>query len=797
MTLSSGFAPHAPKARARRAGFSLIELLVGVVLAFVLLAAILSLFNAYNTSVLREEQRVEVQQAGRNSIRLIRDDLELVGADVVRERGQAAMVFAAPWEVVFNANIDDTYGELADGVTMPHGGADSPYTGSAYESDAETIRYWTGQPDATTRDFSVHSSDRVIYKKVNDHDKAVLGYGVRYDDGTIPYRDGSHVAPLFSFWGDFDFDESTPPTLWGDTSGDGALSNAEREALFKGEFSWSYQGPTGTINVGNTPGGAVYLNRVGGQPSNRENDDNGNGQLDASEDLNRNGRFDTNLLDSAITRVDLNVTVISQFGEPLVTLDRGEQFREYAVSTTVAPRNLGAPPSKDCGGAPGPPTNAAAAIQDCGYGISVSWNRSADDGLNDNDVMWYEVFRKIESSTSPHEWVFHAFVPATNSASYTYLDANVYKEPIYGDVDPDPLVERIELIGYDFPDHQYRIQAVDCGDSHSGPSDSNTVSPTTTFPTNPPEIALWDTPCFIPSSPASMTEGSITVMWTASTDAQVDEYWIYRSDPNITTEVNGYEIARVDIADVNSACATAAGSLIQAEKQCVNEDFYRWGTTYVWRDQPGSPGRNAVAPPINGRSFGLSDGGYGAGGSPSGSGFDEEDMAKYTYEVKSYRSNDECLSTGLRYVSACDNYNEAQSYNCYDDTALPPGRFSPPWNVLVYDTSVYDSDGTVDPAMTVYWDASPSQFCESSGSPNNDIPDLSRYYVYRSKQPMTYDGFTGRLQRVILREDSTAPFDPTGEVNVFDATQKIIVFKGVPRADATFVYSYEDTPDII
>jgi len=802
-----------------RAGFSLIELLISSVLMVFLIAAIYTLFVSYKKAVLVEEEKVEIQQGSRVALGRIKEDIELIGAGIRRDGGQEAVIYAAPWEMVFNADLGKwgtassgelDFGEMATTQQITYGPSDTIYKGFCVPDPdtcggnccgtAETIHYYMG--NSTSRDYSYHDYDQEILRRINDQTDpdgnpivTVVGFGIRYDDGTQPYNDGTHIRPLFTFWGDFDFDPTTPDTLWGDSSGDGELSSGEIAALVRGNYSWG--------SLGNMPDGAIFLNKKGADLVNSEVDANSNDVLDPDEDINHNGRFDVNLLDGIISRIDLKVSMIAQRPDPSgVAFHPGtEFFREHTVSTSVDPKNLGKPEEGDCGPPPGAPTSCSAAEENCGYGIRVSWFASQDDGNGADDVLWYEILRAAGPG-SPN-FVFYSIQPALGQASYSFLDTDIVKEPEY---DENPLSPTYgEFIGWTFFPHRYKIHAVDCGNSESPGCITTALTPTTSYPQDPAEVDVWDTPCYVDTTSSSpgRNYGSITVMLEKSPDSDISEYWIFRSDANAVEYFNeNHPIAKIPTNPSatngpNTTCATGASSLIDAERRCAGVSYYRYADKYyVWRDDSFWPGRTISLPPFDGSAFGLRDGGYGTGGSTTGSGFDPDRMNLYSYKVKSYRSSDECLSRGLRYSSKCGNYFEAQSFNSYDAAGLDPGRYSPPWNVRVYDVSEYDDlYGTIHPKLKVLWNASPSQFCESTSSPDNDIPTMTRYYIYRSKRPLTYDPFDGRLQRVLLIEDAFK--QPTGEFNVYRATPQVVVFKGVGIGSYnTLGYSFTDEESV-
>lgn len=774
---------HFPKSTTPRravggAGFSMIELLVAITLTAILVAVIYALFTSYERAVMTEEGRIEIAQGSRATLSRLKADMELVGSNVQFEKGQPGMIYAGPWEMLFNGDVTDAQFELTAGssVTYPFVGGGRTYTGRFFDSPAETVHYYmsTGTSTASSdMDFSSHPNDRVLVRRINGNPntEVAVGYGLLADiDGSSQYTypDGARVTPLFSFWGDFDFDPETPPTLWGDSDGNGALSDSEMQALYSGSYSHSYAGPFGTVSISGLTRGALYLNNVAGSPSNTE-DANNNGRLDYGEDVNRNGRLDLNLLDSAITRIDLNVTMVAQRPDKQgAAFIHNSPYKEHTVRTSVDPRNLGKPIERDCAGNPDPATDASAGEEDCGRGVFVSWNKSSDDGDNDNDVLWYEIYRSINGGTA----AFLTVVAADGGANaatcggkdYCFVDQNIEAGDAY----------------------VYSIYAVDCGDNHSSVVTTGSVTPTEEPVLAPTEFEIWDSGCY----KSAQDYGSITLRWHQSAGTGVTEYWIYRSNGNVIDEMISVPIAKVSTshAQLNTACAAGATSYIQAEYQCRNAKFYKYNDYYVWRDELDSPGRNASLPPIDGAQFGIKTGGY----NPS---FSQNDMMRYQYEVRAYNSSTECLSNPLEYVSECA-YNEAQSINS-EVSSDTPSRFSPPWNIQVRDTSLYDGSD-VEPALTVSWDASPSQFCEISGA-DGDIPDLTRYYVYRSTTYLDYEVGTCRLRHALLKEDGSGVLD--GGFQFYSGTgipANAIVFKGVAMTSATTLnYSFKDQQSVL
>ncbi|MCB9488282.1 MAG: prepilin-type N-terminal cleavage/methylation domain-containing protein [Deltaproteobacteria bacterium] len=750
-------------AAASRQGFTLVELLVAAALALIVVGVVYALFTGFQNAVIDEERRVEIAQSGRTSVGILKEDLSLIGANTRTDRNQPALIYAAPWEILFNADRETSYSELQSGASNkieygPSGAYE--YLGQDYESDAETVHYFIDingtQPDY--EDYSTHPNDRSLYRRINKDEATEVGFGIRYDDGTMAYKNGAHVSPMMTYWGDFDFDDSTPPSLWGDASGDGVLSDSEKAVLMAGGYVWTFQGPTGTVSVGPIPDGAIFLSQDSGGDLSNSEDTDGDDELDPGEDLNHNGRLDYNLLDSVISRVDVTVSVIAQKAEKRKGQTRayinGEPYREVTVQTSVNPRNLRRAPTRDCGLAPPAPGSVTPGCRSCGRGINVAIGRSGDDGLGENDVLWYEIYRADEDETGNlGAYQFLTIIPATGAQLvYNYLDESVEADTEY----------------------QYRVHAVDCDDQHSDAEDSSTITCATGSVPPPTGTTLWDTACYLNSTDPSNGRGSITVAWTESTDPDVSEYWIYRTDDVVTGILPSTPpIAKVEISDANTTCAIGS-NVLAAEDTCKDQKFYKVGSKFVWRDEEGAPGRGTSSGPPNGMSFGI-----GAHDSSATFNSTDFDAGTQLYEVVAYRDTDSCLSDPDTYDSDCGNFNDAQSFNAYDDYSGPPGRFSPPWEMLVQDVSSYSSDPLTNAyRMRVSWSSSPSEFCEDTVSPNNDIPDLTQYYVYRSTEKKTVDSTSCALQPVMLVTDASG--FPTGEFDFEDTgtpSAKVIAYK--------------------
>ncbi len=716
-----------------QAGFSFVEMLIAVALAAILVIVIYQIFIKYKDTVTVQEDVIDSQQSGRIALAKLKEDLMLIGRNAKVNEGQEMMIYAAPWELVFNGDITDEFGQPSNPITINYGpGNNLSYTTAnwADNNTCETVHYYMHEPNVANeeKDYSYSPYDREIRRAINDQvdppvssgesPSAVIGYGVRYDDGTsaMAYDNGEHITPLFTYWGDFDLNPTTVDTLWGDTDANGRLSTAEISALLTGNYSWSYTGPSGAVSITNIPAGAILLIANGGAYTNDEDLD-GDNLLDPGEDYNRNGKLDHNILASVIHRIELNITTIAQnpdlkYHHPR---DYNYRFRETWVNTAVEPRNLARTQVRECGEPPQAPGSVLVACQDCGRGISVTWNRSPDDGVGDNDVLWYEIYRRAApEGGGTGDWVYLTMVPADGATSYNWLDANI----IAGRA------------------HQYQIYAVDCGDGRSTGTLSNSVTCAAPLATAPDSnyFYAYDTPQATPGS-----TGSITLVWQASLDGgvpdeDVTEYWIYRSEPENTDSIavpsaipsggaNEWPLAKVkaspsDPEGPNTSC-TSVTTLdyfdTEAHADCVDQKYWMFGNFYVWHDEIGGAGRfGGALAPVPGGQFGIG-----------------TNQQRYFYQIRAYTGADECLSLPASLQSNCDDYSDVQSFDC-GSTISGRSRFTPPLTLTVSDLSTYSYiPNTTDvTSFQLTWSHSLSEYCTLAAC---EDPDW--YYVYRGSLP--------------------------------------------------------------
>src|SRR4030095_5495254 len=86
-------------------GFSAVEALVSVaVLALIVLFAV-TMFQSSNKMARSASIQGDSQQSARVAVDLITKDMRALGYGVDTGGGQLGLVYAGPWDVIFNANI--------------------------------------------------------------------------------------------------------------------------------------------------------------------------------------------------------------------------------------------------------------------------------------------------------------------------------------------------------------------------------------------------------------------------------------------------------------------------------------------------------------------------------------------------------------------------------------------------------------------------------------------------------------------------------------------------------------------
>lgn len=267
----------------REAGFSLIEMLVSLALFSVVLAMVFAFMDQAGKNLETEASGVETQQGARVALDELGLLVQQAGYGILRSEPnnpatwQRAILHAGTHALAFNADLDAGRGAIgpATSLEFPDG---SSYAGEGDDEStdgAETYYYtidanddgrisaadrWATADGAYNPAASTNNPlDYALFRRVYGFDgeetggalDALTPYLFTNATATDDYGDGTTPDPLFVYWlsEDLDGDDRLadrecviPPCfsgasrrpgvyLWGDSDFDGALSEAEKEAL--------------------------------------------------------------------------------------------------------------------------------------------------------------------------------------------------------------------------------------------------------------------------------------------------------------------------------------------------------------------------------------------------------------------------------------------------------------------------------------------------------------------------------------------------------------------------------------
>jgi hypothetical protein len=369
-------------------GFTLIELLVSLGAMVMLLAIVFNTFYVSKKSYLTADELTNIRQNGRAALELLARDIRMMGFGIDLTNDQPKICYAGPYQLVFNANLDcinedtnlnglldsgedlnsngfldqcvDTIGQQEISMVPGNLPANVYNPPMQYTSGAETIRLTmdTGTDSDTSSGYVTYDDNEDSYfdndgdpntkNTENPHDYIIMrdtngaglqpvafhvrGWGGANDN--YPNSSNSRPMPLFQYWGHFNDDAEAPDDepldLWGDTDGNGILSNGEITA-------WVGADTPANTNAGKLVWATEDDGSGGGTA--------GDGILNGTEDRNGNGKLDTTL-DDALMRIVITVTMESSkvdmdHDEPEVSTD--ENTYHYYVDefyADIMPRNL-------------------------------------------------------------------------------------------------------------------------------------------------------------------------------------------------------------------------------------------------------------------------------------------------------------------------------------------------------------------------------------------------------------------------------------------------------------------------
>lgn len=240
------------KIRDKAAGFTLVEMVISVLVLGIILVAMGGLFVLFQKSSAQTTELAEAQQNARIALDFITEQLRQAGSQTDYFRGQRPIVHAGPYQVAFNADIDN--GQTIDGLgplaalrrslspnRVPPTGTTIYAPAADYQSNAETIVLTLDSnsdgvvtagdrgddAEESGRNTNLFMLKRVVYgydgigaNEVRESNLSLVRGPNLSATWTIP-------PPLFQYWYDHDENSQTADRLWGDSDANGVLEGGE------------------------------------------------------------------------------------------------------------------------------------------------------------------------------------------------------------------------------------------------------------------------------------------------------------------------------------------------------------------------------------------------------------------------------------------------------------------------------------------------------------------------------------------------------------------------------------------
>ena len=217
-------------------GLTLIEVLVASTIMLFVFAMVYTAFIQSRKVSIRNQMDVEILQNARIGLDEMSRKLRMIGYRRDKARGQVALIEAAPFQIIFNADLDNARDVLPPGTPVRlYDATDYVTPMQNYSTGAETIR-WTldtnddgvvdrfdTNDDEEEQNTSWNPNDMVLIKEINGgHDSQItLSILGPYDVNDQP----TDVTPMFQYWL---LEPNNTFSLLGDDDGDGQLEGNER-----------------------------------------------------------------------------------------------------------------------------------------------------------------------------------------------------------------------------------------------------------------------------------------------------------------------------------------------------------------------------------------------------------------------------------------------------------------------------------------------------------------------------------------------------------------------------------------
>jgi prepilin-type N-terminal cleavage/methylation domain-containing protein len=222
--------------RKSNSGFSLVELLVASTIMLLVLAMAYTAFIQTRKVSIRNQMDAEIIQNARVGLDEMARTLRMIGYQCDRNNGQVALIEAAPFQILFNADVYAQYSTLRPGGMVRL--YDSSYYKAPmvnYTTHAETIR-WTldtnddglvdkrdTNDDEEERETAWNPNDMVLIKEINGERDQQVTLSVL---GPFDAKDQrTNLTSLFQYWL---LEPNQTFSLLGDSNNDGRLDGDEQ-----------------------------------------------------------------------------------------------------------------------------------------------------------------------------------------------------------------------------------------------------------------------------------------------------------------------------------------------------------------------------------------------------------------------------------------------------------------------------------------------------------------------------------------------------------------------------------------
>jgi prepilin-type N-terminal cleavage/methylation domain-containing protein len=234
---ASRITPHVSRIIMKsNSGFSLVELLIASTITLLVLSTVYTAFIQTRKVSIRNQMDTEILQNARIGLDEMVRTLRMIGYRRDWFNGQVAIIEAAPFQVIFNADVYANQSALPPGARVKlYDATDYVAPMQNYTTGAETIR-WTldtnddgivdrrdTNDDEEEKLTSWNPNDMVFIKEINGGYDRQITLGVL---GPFDVNDQrTNITPMFQYWllePDYTF------SLLGDNNNDGQLDGDEK-----------------------------------------------------------------------------------------------------------------------------------------------------------------------------------------------------------------------------------------------------------------------------------------------------------------------------------------------------------------------------------------------------------------------------------------------------------------------------------------------------------------------------------------------------------------------------------------